>query len=94
LAPNVLKNDGLNNLGFYSLSMVYLFYGICCLFSSMIIEKLGARNSLVLGSLFYALYIASFILASKPKISTSVVIAVQLITAALNGFGASLVWVA
>lgn len=49
---------------------------------------------MVLGSLCYACYIASFILASKHSLDKSVIIAVILVTAALNGFGASMLWVA
>ena len=56
-------------------------------------HKLGTKYSMTLGSLFYAMYIASFILAanSRNRLLTTAVI---LVAASLNGFGASILWVA
>ena len=64
LAPNVLQQDGLNNLGFHSLAVLYFFFGFCSLFASTVVTKLGTRYSMVLGALCYALYVGTFILAS------------------------------
>ena len=64
LAAKVLSEDGLKNLGFYSLGLLYLFFGLCSLFSSLVVNKLGSRYSMVLGAIFYACYIATFILAA------------------------------
>jgi ABC-type enterochelin transport system permease subunit len=64
LAATVLSENGLNNLGFYSLSLLYLSFGICSLFSSIVVHRLGTRYSMILGSMCYSCYIGSFILAA------------------------------
>jgi MFS family permease len=94
LAVTVLQNDGLNNLGFYSLSFLYLSFAIFSFGSSVIVKKLGNKYSLVVGAMFYAIYIASFIIASQNSISKSVIRGTILTTAILCGFGGSILWVA
>ena len=94
LAVTVLQNDGLNNLGFYSLSFLYLSFAIFSFGSSVIVKKLGNKYSLVVGAMFYAVYIASFIIASQNSISKSVIRGTMLTTAILCGFGGSILWVA
>jgi hypothetical protein len=51
---------------------------------------------MVAGSLCYAVYIATFILAAQgtSKINKQLICTLILISAALNGFGASILWVA
>lgn len=92
LAPNVLQKDGLNNLGFHSLAILYFSFGFCSLFASTVVSKLGPRYSMVLGAFCYSLYIGTFIIASLQAPKAALITAFY-ITAALNGFGASILWV-
>ena len=56
--------------------------------------------AMVIGGLCYTFYIASFILAAAPtqypdaNISKTLITVVVLIAAAINGFGAAILWVA
>ena len=55
---------------------------------------------MVIGGLCYTFYIASFILAAAPtqypdaNISKTLITVIVLIAAAINGFGAAILWVA
>ena len=52
------------------------------------------KASLVLGSLCYAIYIGSFIFAAIGTLNHNLIRGLILASAALNGFGASILWVA
>lgn len=56
--------------------------------------KCGVKTSLVTGSLCYAVYIGSFIFAAMGTLPHNLIRALVLSSAALNGFGASILWVA
>jgi len=95
----VLKDNGFGNLGFNSVAINYFFFGTCALFVSPLVKRLGSKYSMFIGSLPYTLYIASFILAalrsqSFPEMSKTLVQITVMTTSALNGAGASLLWVA
>lgn len=94
-------------MGFHSLSLLYLTFGVFSLFSSIIsltnklssmhtdlVSKCGMKTSLVLGSLCYAVYIGSFIFAAMGTLNHNLIRGLILASAALNGFGASILWVA
>jgi MFS family permease len=102
--PKVLDDEGFGNLGFINLAVVYLFYAISCFFASAIVNKIGRINmSLTLGGFCYAFFIASFLLPSHfqnadkknlPWYLNKTFIKVVMITAsAINGVGASILWV-
>ena len=65
-------------------------------------NKCGERLAMVLGALCFWLYVSSFLLPSASikhpdsmgDVDKTLIEAVVLITAALDGFGASLLWVA
>lgn len=61
LATKVLKDNDFGQLGFYSLGIIYGFYGFFCLFSTTLVHKLGERMALVLGTLCYVVYIFTFV---------------------------------
>ena len=90
----------MGNLGFYSLGVLYCVFGFSCFFATPIVKKCGERMSLFMGALCYTFYIASFILASTPtqypdsNISKTFIQVTIIIAAAINGFGASILWVA
>lgn len=87
-------------MGFYSLGVLYCVFGFSCFFATPIVKKCGERASLFMGALCYTFYIASFILAAAPtqypdaNITSTLIWVVILIAAAINGFGASILWVA
>ena len=64
LDAKVLDSLGFGNLGYYSLTVLYLVYAFASLIATPIVIKCGERLSLTLGSLCYAAYIGSFMLAS------------------------------
>ena len=102
LAAQVIKNLGLGDLGFYSLAVLYCFFGLSAFFATSIVDKCGGRLSMFLGALCYTVYIGAFIGAEisydpdTKTISTDkrYLIAMILIAAAINGFGAAILWVA
>ena len=93
------------NLGFYSLGVFFISWGVCSLISSKVVAKCGERLALVGGSLTFSLYNATFILSSyyvekpKPELHTwylnqTFIIVIVYVAAVLNGFGASIIWLA
>ncbi|MEK7503687.1 MAG: MFS transporter [Patescibacteria group bacterium] len=76
---------GIVEVGFWSLILIYSFILAANFFSGFIVARLGAKNSLILGSLFYSFYI--FIL------TTQNIVAIYLASAFL-GIGASILWTA
>jgi len=102
LAATVLADNNFGNLGFYSLSVLYCCFGMFSFFSLPIVKKLGPKYCLVIGSLCYTSYVATFILpAFKTEypdstvfiLNKTLILVLILFCAALNGFGASILWV-
>ena len=100
LAAKILREDGYNELGFYSMASLYLVFAITGFTSKALVNKLktpslGYRLPLFIGGLCYFFRILCFLMPATYGPShhtlTSVLI---LFTAALNGFGAGLLWVA
>ncbi len=103
LAGKVLADNDFGNLGFYSLGLLYSMFAICCLFAEKIVKKCGVKFSLVGGSLCYSFYISTFILSSYRTLysdsdawylNKTFIIFIVYLAAAVNGFGASILWVA
>lgn len=101
----MLGDLGFGNFGFYSLGVLYFAYAICSFVATPIVNSCGERFSMVLGAFCYTLYNCSFILASAPlnypeQAESSVFLQqgfikfMILFTAAINGFGAAILWVA
>eukprot|EP00347_Sterkiella_histriomuscorum_P006770 403351494 len=96
-------NLGFQGLGFYSIAVLYLVFGICSLFSTGIVKKIGTKTSLVVGSLCYSFWIFSFLspafaIHAENKdfflFRRGFVYFSLVFTAAFIGFGASIIWVA
>jgi len=92
---------GFGDLGFYSLSVLYFTFAFSCFIATPIVNKCGERFSMTAGALCYWLYISSFLLPAASikypesvDVDKAVIEAVILTTAAFNGFGAALLWVA
>jgi len=74
----VLRDNGFGKLGFNSLALIYFTFGVCALFASLVVKKLGSKYSMFIGSMCYTFYVGSFILAAlrsstHPDISKIVV---------------------
>jgi hypothetical protein len=103
LAGKVLADNDFGKLGFYSLGLLYIVFAFCCFFATKIVKKCGRRFSLVGGSLCYSFYISTFILSSYRTyhldsdawyLNKKFIILIVYLSAAVNGFGASILWVA
>lgn len=51
LAVKTMQDAGFENLGFYSMAILYLVFSISCFFSTAIVNKLGRKPALFFGSL-------------------------------------------
>ena len=99
----MLQDNDFGNLGFYSLALLYCVFGFSSFLSTPIVKKLGVKISLVLGALCYSLYVASFVLpafrSQNPDsdiwiFNKKLIMTLILFAAAINGFGAGILWVA
>ena len=103
LAGKVLAENDFGKLGFYSLGVIYIVFAMCCFFATVIVKKCGAKLSLFGGSLCYSFYTSAFILSSFRTyhldsdawyLNKTFIIFLVYFAAAVNGFGASILWVA
>ena len=103
LAGKVLADNDFGNLGFFSLGALYISFAACSFISSNVVAKCGERTALVGGSLCYTLYIGTFILSSyrgqNPDLQAwylnkTFIVVLIYVAAVLNGFGASILWLA
>jgi hypothetical protein len=105
ISGQALKNNGFESLGFYSMATLYLFFSFCSFFSSGIVNKLGAKASLFMGGFCYSIWIICFLPPAyypaykddpdPPFIfNKSFIYFLSLFSAAVNGFGAGVLWVA
>ena len=95
LAVQVMKDNDFGSLGHYSLCLLYGFFAFSCLISLPVVKMLGAKMSLVIGTLCYTFYVACFILpvlkTENPHSNTFILnrqliqIAI-LVSASINGF--------
>ena len=61
LAAKVLKDNDFGDLGFYSLGVLYFFFGASSFVSAPIVGCLGDKWSLSLGMFTYTFYLSAFI---------------------------------
>ena len=78
------SEQGKANVGFISLILIYLFFAIGNTFSALFISKYGEKKAIIIGSIFYSLYIFSLLTNS---------ISLVYIFSALLGLAASLLWI-
>jgi hypothetical protein len=101
-ASKVLRDCGFANLGFYSLSMLYLNFGLSSLWTPMVVKKLQPKMSMVIASLFYSLWIISLALTSaalknetiREMLSYNAIAVMVLGVGFISGAGCSLLWIA
>ena len=103
LTTKVMEDNHFGKLGYYSLAVHYFFFGICSFISAPIVTKLGPRLSMLFGATTYSIFIAAFILPIErndhPDNKTlegmkGFIYGLLIFVAALNGIGASIIWVA
>eukprot|EP00347_Sterkiella_histriomuscorum_P015929 403355148 len=108
LASQVQSDLGFENLGNYSLGLLYLCLGLMSFLSSAVINKIGYKLGMILGGLSHAVWVLSFILpALKQKykdegfqeqdsviFSDAFIQAAVLISSVVNGIGAAVLWTA
>ena len=103
LAAKVMKDDGFDNIGFYSMSLLYLAFAFGSFFSSAIVNKIGERLSLFIGGLCYFFRIVCFLLpayySSYPEEQEKIFILKSgfidfmiLFSSAINGLGSGILW--
>lgn len=104
LAAKVLREDGFNSLGFYSMAALYLVFAITGFFSKAIVNKISGhsqtkRLAMLIGGLCYFVRIICFLLPvyysnHQESLSYTLVTIAVVLSAMLNGFGAGILWVA
>ena len=90
-----------NNLGIYSLMLLYVVFAFASLFANEVISRFNYKPIFVISSLGYTSYIAAGILVSlcdgeseSGVCSETVIYAAVLVGASLCGYSASLIWIA
>lgn len=90
-------------MGFYALGVLYCTFGAMSFFASPIVLCLGDKWTMFVGALCYAFYVGAFILAlersehpdsEKWASMYNFIYGFILVSAAICGFGASILWVA
>lgn len=97
-----MRDDNFGDLGFYSLGLNYGCFGLFSFLSAPIVKKWGAKRSIIIGCLTYCIFIGAFILPclslenprSKLHNMHNLIYAFLMISAAITGFGGSILWVA
>jgi len=97
-AAKALRDSGFDNLGFYTLSVLYLSFGIFSTVAPIIVRTLKAKKSLIIASLAYAVWMLSLGLCSvflrKGILGKEGIFTLNLTVAFLCGPGCSVLWVA
>ncbi len=103
LSAQVLENDGFAGLGFYTMATLYFVFAFASFFSTTIVNKIGVKISLIIGSFCYFLWVFCFLApAFKDEnresdlflFNKGFITFLSIFTAAINGFGAGILWVA
>ena len=103
MANLVLEQDGLENLGFYVLAVLYFSIAVSSLFSTALLKKLGTYKCLIFGGFGHFCFVFAQIFPAikydhpdSDSIVTSdaFIVTMLIICALINGFGAALIWVA
>ena len=92
----VLQQNGYGSLGFYSVGMVYISWGIGGIFSTTIVKRLGPKLSIFLGSFSNAVWIFSHIatIFLRDQWIQPLVWALVFAASMFNGFFNGPMWVA
>ena len=58
-AAKALRDSGFKKVGFYSLAMLYLNFGLASLWTPHIVKRVNAKKAMIIASLMYSLWIIS-----------------------------------
>ena len=102
VASKALRECGFQNLGFYSLSILYLFFGLQSFLSPLIIRKVKPKKVMMTSAVGYAIWMVSLALTSialksetlKENLSYTAVYLIVIVSSVIVGTSASLCWVA
>ena len=102
IASKALKECGFSNLGFYSLAISYLFFGIQSFLSPFIIRKIKLKYCLIGSAAGYGIWILSLAITSislknetiSKSLSYTTIYIIVMICGAFLGVAASIGWVA
>ena len=102
VVTKALRESGFGNLGFYFLALIYVLFGLSSLITPNFVRKFGPNLSMVLGSITFSFLMLAFSLATlgvssetyKQYFSYNTVLVILIIGSFVNGFGASLLWIA
>ena len=61
LSAKAMKDDGFDNLGFYSMAVLYFVFAFSSFFSTAIVNKIGTKTALVGGALCYFCWVFCFL---------------------------------
>ena len=98
-----MKQNGYENLGFYSIGMIYLMTSVCSFFNAPVVNRLGAKYSIFWGAISFLFWVlSSLIPALKAEVYPDselflfkdwFVYMIMLTSGGINGLGASILWV-
>lgn len=97
-AAKSLRDAGLDNLGFYTLSMLYCTFGLGSIWAPKMVRYFNPKRGMAMASLMYAIWIGSLgmytVALRKGFLSKEAIVIVNLCIAAICGPGCSLLWIA
>ena len=103
LSAQTMSNLGYGGLGFYTMAVLYLVFAFTSFFSTAIVNKIGTKASLIFGGLCYFFWVFCFLapaFSDEKKGSAfflfnkGFIYFLSLFSAAVNGLGAGILWVA
>ena len=102
MASLVLEKDGLEDLGFYILAVLYASIAVSSVMSTALLKKLGTYKCLILGGFGHFCFVFAQIFPamkydnpSSDSVFTSdaFITGILVVCALINGTGAALIWV-
>lgn len=101
-SSKALRDSGFNNMGFYSLSVLYLNFGLSSLWTPKVVIAIHPKKTMVIASVLYSLWIISLALTTaalktpsiRENLSYNAVCCIVLTASLFGGAGCSLLWMA
>ena len=98
-----MTNEGYDQLGFFSLALLYCTLGLGCIFSPSIMYRVGVKNALVFGAICDTIWISFSIFPALKQenpdsksffLSDGFIYFTTLFASVLDGCGDAVAWVA
>ena len=101
-SAKALRDSGFNNMGFYSLAMLYMNFGLSSLWTPRVVKAIHPKKTMVIASIFYSLWIVSLALTTaalktpsiRENLSYNTICFIVLSVSFVSGAGCSLLWIA